>query len=259
LIVLALKIWRENCVWIRWTAKDENIVLADITNQRIYGERLMKNKIRSYLAVGLLAGPMAANAIPVFTNASFETGDDSGWTVANPFGGVIDWNAVTGGALGAQDGTNAVWFGAFDNNPGSSYGQTVGGFTIGAQYTVTFGMVPEHGSNSVRDPSRTVASTLLTLTGADVASQSFSADCNDPTTDVFFSCAPGWQDMPLTFTALSSNIDFTWTADLINSPLSWEFGFDNIRLEQVPVPAAAWLFGSGLLGLMGMARRKKAA
>ena len=27
----------------------------------------------------------------------------------------------------------------------------------------------------------------------------------------------------------------------------------------VPVPAAVWLFGSGLLGLFGMARRKKAA
>lgn len=27
----------------------------------------------------------------------------------------------------------------------------------------------------------------------------------------------------------------------------------------VPVPAAAWLFGSGLLGLVGIARRKKAA
>jgi hypothetical protein len=27
----------------------------------------------------------------------------------------------------------------------------------------------------------------------------------------------------------------------------------------VPVPAAVWLFGSGLLGLIGMARRKKAA
>ena len=26
----------------------------------------------------------------------------------------------------------------------------------------------------------------------------------------------------------------------------------------VPVPAAVWLFGSGLLGLIGMARRKKA-
>lgn len=30
-------------------------------------------------------------------------------------------------------------------------------------------------------------------------------------------------------------------------------------LSSVPIPGAAWLFGSGLLGLVGMARRKKAA
>ena len=31
---------------------------------------------------------------------------------------------------------------------------------------------------------------------------------------------------------------------------------DNVGV--VPLPAAAWLFGSGLLGLVGVARRKKA-
>ena len=35
------------------------------------------------------------------------------------------------------------------------------------------------------------------------------------------------------------------SGDVINSPV-------------VPVPAAVWLFGSGLLGLVGIARRKKA-
>jgi len=35
--------------------------------------------------------------------------------------------------------------------------------------------------------------------------------------------------------------------------------WDDVSLTAVPVPAAAWLFGSGLLGLVGMARRKKAA
>lgn len=34
---------------------------------------------------------------------------------------------------------------------------------------------------------------------------------------------------------------------------------DIINTSVVPVPAAVWLFGSGLLGLIGMARRKKAA
>jgi hypothetical protein len=38
-----------------------------------------------------------------------------------------------------------------------------------------------------------------------------------------------------------------------NPILTADFGF-----QAVPVPAAAWLFGSGLLGLLGMARRKRA-
>jgi len=32
---------------------------------------------------------------------------------------------------------------------------------------------------------------------------------------------------------------------------------DSPEIETVPIPAAAWLFGSGLLGLVGIARRKK--
>lgn len=37
-------------------------------------------------------------------------------------------------------------------------------------------------------------------------------------------------------------------------------GFNaNFNFTAVPVPAAVWLFGSGLLGLVGVARRKKAA
>ena len=33
----------------------------------------------------------------------------------------------------------------------------------------------------------------------------------------------------------------------------------DVTVPQVPVPAAVWLFGSGLLGLIGVAKRKKAA
>jgi len=36
-------------------------------------------------------------------------------------------------------------------------------------------------------------------------------------------------------------------------------GFQLKEITAVPVPAAAWLFGSGVLGLVGIARRKKAA
>lgn len=33
--------------------------------------------------------------------------------------------------------------------------------------------------------------------------------------------------------------------------------YDNIDMTVIPVPAAVWLFGSGLLGLVGVARRKR--
>lgn len=38
-----------------------------------------------------------------------------------------------------------------------------------------------------------------------------------------------------------------------------DFYFSGSDIAAIPVPPAAWLFGSGLLGLIGIARRKKAA
>ncbi|TNF98218.1 MAG: hypothetical protein EP297_08670 [Gammaproteobacteria bacterium] len=45
--------------------------------------------------------------------------------------------------------------------------------------------------------------------------------------------------------------------DFIDGPF---IGFSmNLNLTEVPVPAAAWLFGSGMIVLIGISRRKKAA
>lgn len=38
-----------------------------------------------------------------------------------------------------------------------------------------------------------------------------------------------------------------------------QFYIEGLNVNPVPIPAAVWLFGSGLLGLVGIARRKKAA
>ena len=75
----------------------------------------------------------------------------------------------------------------------------------------------------------------------------------------------GNQDLPfglvmgdtVTFTFSSTN--FTTESDGSNLTGFTASATGNATGSLVPVPAAIWLFGSGLLGLVGMARRKKAA
>lgn len=53
----------------------------------------------------------------------------------------------------------------------------------------------------------------------------------------------------------------TFTVDTVESAGFWTVSYDgnSAQLEYVPVPAAVWLFASGLLGLAGVSRRKKKA
>jgi hypothetical protein len=39
--------------------------------------------------------------------------------------------------------------------------------------------------------------------------------------------------------------------------LAWAVRDGDVAASVVPLPAAAWLFGSGLLGLFGVSRRKQ--
>jgi hypothetical protein len=62
--------------------------------------------------------------------------------------------------------------------------------------------------------------------------------------DTNFSGIPG--DLALDFAGKSHNGTY----------LTYEGHWTGIQVSAVPVPAAVWLFGSGLLGLVGVARRK---
>ncbi|MEA2093077.1 MAG: hypothetical protein U9P11_00765, partial [Pseudomonadota bacterium] len=56
-----------------------------------------------------------------------------------------------------------------------------------------------------------------------------------------------------------SPYSLTIFADVIHTDAGQISSFDAHLIPAVPVPPAVWLFGSGLLGLVGIARRKKAA
>jgi hypothetical protein len=43
---------------------------------------------------------------------------------------------------------------------------------------------------------------------------------------------------------------------VISDAINYGIGIDNVTFHNVPIPGSALLMGSGLLGLLGMARRK---
>ncbi len=72
------------------------------------------------------------------------------------------------------------------------------------------------------------------------------------------SVAEGWQEYSFSFT---STVEMSGLSFLMFAPISDTSaypGLDSVSLSAVPVPATVWLFGSGLLGLVSIARRKKA-
>jgi hypothetical protein len=58
------------------------------------------------------------------------------------------------------------------------------------------------------------------------------------------------------FADVMSNVTGLWIRGEIIT--GWEAeGLDNVRVEPVPIPAAVWLFGSGIIGMIGVRRKFK--
>lgn len=87
---------------------------------------------------------------------------------------------------------------------------------------------------------------LVTKTGSSICTGS-SVICDDqPTADIFLDGANTWNGTTGTMSTTQA------TAGGV-SLATYTF----TEVAEVPLPAAAWLFGSGLIGLVGVARRKR--
>lgn len=78
----------------------------------------------------------------------------------------------------------------------------------------------------------------------------FDADNNEIMTNMFYTPDTGGDNM---WDQLVFNVEGVKRIEL---NMGGSGAIDNISFSVVPVPAAVWLFGSGLIGLIGIARRK---
>lgn len=81
--------------------------------------------------------------------------------------------------------------------------------------------------------------------------ESFMTLTNNSLVDFSFFARPGTNGSEAYFSSFGLGFD-----DVDNLYGEWN---TNVEMSAVPVPAALWLFGSGLIGLIGIAKRKNKA
>jgi hypothetical protein len=210
----------------------------------------------SALTVSVATSTQVSAAAVTVVNAGFN--DQTGWTLKNDAllaetGGPTGWSWLTPAAGNTVTSTEAI-----APTEGTGFGITYAGADAFTQ------------SQSVEiltagDYIFSVDANALTGT----VNLSNSPTIARPLLDGAFSLFAGSVFSP-NMDVITTNdwMTFTWTTTLSAGLLDvglrttnlaiYSIAFDNFSITPVPVPAAIWLFGSGLVGLIGVARRKKA-
>lgn len=214
----------------------------------------MRCAIRGVLLAGAMLVSVASQAyvVPV-TNASFETtsnaalssdvdgqwwsGFHPGWTGSGSTGTWIPYASVFTDSI--PDGTQVAYM-----NGGGSIWQSTGEL-IQAGYTYTLSVMV-----GTRETNQTSA---VTFDGARI---SLLGDGNTLDSATLTTLAVGkWAQLATSFTATAGDAGKTLQIRLEGLKQGVQTNYDAVSVTAVPLPAAAWLFGSALLGL-GLVRRR---
>ena len=182
-------------------------------------------------------------------NAQVITFDGLGLNVDDPVtvdGFVFDYQDMTGWAIGVVDSPD---------------------YTLANEFDTGSDIITCQGSddNECKIVMTSSSGTLFSLTSFDGADGLF--DVGGRTITVWGTRSTGGL-VTAAFTTVANTFTTYNLSQNFNDLVSVEFrGFgpgddimalDNINVQVVPLPAAAWLLGSGLLGLIAFARRKRA-
>ena len=212
---------------------------------------MFKHKaMTSALAGAVLLCTGGAQAATLGTNGGFESGAFDGSWIAFPNAGTT--TIITPGSTGTWAGEAS----AIDVPTGATmkFANVGAGFlTAGQAFTVDFDWKGTNGIGGVID-----IRVFSELSGGGVSKTDILAGGTGA------GLTADWTNFGLVnLTAgpdVSGGVTVEFTAICgADAGCFSNLGIDNVTVSAVPVPAAVWLFGSGLLGLVGVARRKKAA
>jgi choice-of-anchor C domain-containing protein len=203
----------------------------------------------------LCLGPLTAATVNLVQNGSFESGIYNastpdfntlsqgstfieGWTViSDSTYGNIDW---VGTYWKAADGIRSIDLNGDTLGLGGGIQQTIS-TTVGQQYKISFSM------SGNPDGGPTLKPMIVLGVGTDLFKVPFYTSGEATTTDM------KWNTYEFLFTA-----GFSSTVLKFISQTSGQFGpvIDNVSVSAVPLPAAAWMLGAGLVGLVAIRRRR---
>lgn len=220
----------------------------------------MKQYIQHAAFLGMVGLSSVALGAPIIVNGDFEDvaigspfhssipTDIPGWTHVGTPGDALLWR------VGYADGSGTVTTAGHGNQfvtLGGGYGPTgtaswstsITGLTAGNNYALSFMMAPEANFSGAQSIDVSFAN------GSSTALQTFTTA--SPIANYWRS----WESAQLIFLATAATTEVVFS--VTDKP--FDVGIDFVQVKDasvVPVPAAAWLLSSGLLGLISMAWRK---
>ena len=206
----------------------------------------------SIALIGLLVSSFSINAA-IIDNSSYTTDSRTG----------LDWLDLT-----ATDGQSFNAVSARIANGGDLEGWTYATMSEFEEFMKSFGatlqsgcLVPETSLCGWSESNNGIVISVLTLMG-DLSGSRSSLGLLLDDLDIVFPdgthVAAYLYDGDVGTKYLTQDYISTYYISQNDTDGSAETGSFLVRTSVVPVPAAVWLFGSGLLGLVGIARRKKA-